>query len=431
MNQYIISLVAAMLLILPHSSLILWLIMKTAKPQIKQFNAVSLESYLSLSQPDDQYVVELATKLNTIYNDKQSEAGAKLFAGDEYNLTYNDSSGYKHLIHDNWISIALGQSEGEIVKKMQQNGNMFPMLSVASIDEAYNKIAVESPAPANAKIYYLVGCDAKNWRLLINSEKHVSIFVVASQMNGLESPTTDIAAVTNYPKDPTQGPQLVITTLANTLRRHAMAKDGIHHMLMNMFKDISEDMKAIFDKVYENGYFTPWQLNQDEKEKLIKFLKNKENIDKFLIIFEWSLFEASETNLKSALTVFVSAASYQDKKDKLDKLGIEICSLLLEPQFIAIGKLAIMTCEAQNKPVIIHLPRVGLGAFNNSPDSFYNGLKKLLELIAPYNDKIKLVYHLYETKDLITARNEMRDRTYMSEGIDPMIATTKEKYFQL
>ena len=131
-----------------------------------------------------------------------------------------------------------------------------------------------------------------------------------------------------------------------------------------------------------NGYLQLFKLAPSEQAALLKHIEA--NIQKLAILPHWVKNEASGVK---QFQVFSAAPSYQGHKAPTPESDEgKITSLLIAAQFEALAKLAVIRSLLTQKPVTLHLARVGQGAFNNPPEALNHGLKRVAEVVKNYPD---------------------------------------------
>ena len=275
-----------------------------------------------------------------------------------------------------WIKDTFGEEENNIIANLK-NLSAPPTFSIKEINKLYNELVAQIPRGENLKKAKFIFVTGVGINYLHEAALAKEAFVqLASQFNYLESPGTEKTTVQSYLGDKTQGPMGSIEAAAAALHRTAAEDAGkLKNALINV-------LPANNNNYYANGYLELFKLSENQKASLLNHVKS--HIEELAILPHWVKNEASGVK---QFQVFSAAPSYQGHgaPAALSAEG-ELTSLLVAAQFEALAKLAVIRNLLTNKPVTLHLARVGQGAFNNPPEAINDALKRVAEAVKGYPD---------------------------------------------
>ncbi len=311
-----------------------------------------------------------------------------------------------------WIPDTFGASEVEIVESLSSIDGP-KTWKLATINKTYEEAVKRNPPAeemALPRFILVKGLSVNYWH---DYQKGKAIIVqLASQFNFLEAVSPRKMPVSAYLYDRTQGPQGSIEAAAAALHRSAAeAANKLPHALTHV-------LVGDTSTYYQNGYFEPFKLSEDELEQVLETVKKNSN--NLLILPQWAMCEASG-NMQ--LQVFSAAPSYQGASTPLqNSIGEKLCDFLVSIQYEAIGKMAVIRSIVTNEEVEVHLSLVGQGAFNNPLSVMESSFSKLAAVVRGY-DKIKIYIHAYDD----TAQAKVR--VALSDAFE-LLEMTKEEFMQ-
>ena len=246
-----------------------------------------------------------------------------------------------------------------------------------------------------------------------------NIVQVASQFNALESPDEHPSAVINWIGDHSQGPRASLQSpWAAKQRESAHVKGKLPDAIQGLLgKCVLTDGSKILEKyknvqfgrnkgrrynLYENGYLQLFVIkDENDLQTLRDFLC--ENVGEIKFLSQWV--KCGKDGVKQ-LQVFNAAPSFQalypspnwEKTDNRTNLLKEICEIIVASQYKALGKVAaIMSKQAENPPVALHLTLVGQGVFKNPPEVMKTAMQAVADEIEGSN--VQVFVHGYKAEE--------------------------------
>jgi hypothetical protein len=356
------------------------------KPVDEAAEKASLKSYLTAPSIDPE-VKKLAEKGVSRYKD--ATTGLK---------TKRVGQPAKGGRSPNWIFDTFQVNEADLVDQLTQVDGP-KTWSVKIINDLYQELSKSHPPDNTATKADFVMVEGLSVNYLHEAPLGDGSFLqLASQFNFLESTSSNIASVTSYRGDPTQGPQGSIEAAAAALHRTAAEKA---YKLLNALIDVLPEHHKSY---YENGYLELFKIKKDaELQALRDHIAT--NLDKLLILPQWVINEASG---HGQMQVFSAAPSYQGGggKPAPNSPAGQICTLLVAAQYEAIAKLAVMRSILTNKPVAVHFTLVGQGVFNNPPEVMQEAFTGVAEIVKGY-PKVHVYVHGFSDHDQDLIRNDV------------------------
>ena len=166
----------------------------------------------------------------------------------------------------NWPDLLYSKPITEIKMDLQcqacsDKGKRTPLMSLGVLIDLV-KSDFQKPA-IRGQFIIAYGCDA--WGAVGLSEMQGAIVAVASQANGLESTNREVAPLSSYYSDRTQGPAVVMRTSQTLIKRAAHIEHGD---FMAAWLEKHDAEKKVFH--YRNGYLTPMPGKEKQAANLVE-----------------------------------------------------------------------------------------------------------------------------------------------------------------
>ena len=304
--------------------------------------------------------------------------------------------GDKEWIKDSYSSVTPGEEE----KFFAGISSAYkpPMASIQSIMEAKApkpKTTLQVGQPTYSILLHSDALQNHNFAVFKDA-----VMIMASQGNCLESTSKEVALLSAYPFDKTQGPASAMSAVDATIARR-------------IFKDDCDMMQAWLNKYdsehkhfhYKNGYLIPQAgqvtkcyqlLNDHGKEILINIQQVRidnagENDDQWMTqipCFAMSL---------GGYDLFSKQRTTQDAQYMPG-----LCQKLLELQYQAAAKLAVLKSEQLGKRIPLVLTPVGGGVFRNSQKAIANAIQSIASIVK--NANVDVVLSAYDRSEAILYR---------------------------
>jgi hypothetical protein len=262
-----------------------------------------------------------------------------------------------------------------------------PMASIQSI------LKTEIPSESKkgkASYTILVRSDA-----LINHNFPVfkdCIMVMASQGNCQESMSRKIMRLRKYAFDKTQGPASARSTVDATLARRAFIKNC--DMMLAWLEKYDKE-KKLFD--YQNGYLTP---KEGQVKVCLTLLET--HGQKILMNIQQVRIDNADEDDKQWMTqvpCFAFALGkyelYKSRSVDDQKNMRQLCQKLLELQYQAVAKLAVLKSIKLNRRIPLVLTPVGAGVFGNDAEAVTKAIESIRLIVQDWN--VDVVLSVYES----------------------------------
>ena len=310
---------------------------------------------------------------------------------------------------ENWLKSILGTSEREITNdsfvmdpltntpSLEIGSRKFPIgdhkiVSFSKLREQHlkNRSLAKNSGTRDSnlgvlKAEILTGIDALNLALEPSLSSD-SVIQVASQFNGLESPSPQFAArVEDYFLDRTQGPRAVMPTVASVLFRQVFLGE------FNALK------RTPLKGLVKNGYLL-WGISPPAFDYTL--------LDSMQILANHDVSpELRDHRFTQVFSAAIPIDSYGNHGDLevQEALGYQ----LLARQYLAVGYIAAQKVKERLERVRIHLSLVGRGAFNNSTQLSSKVLKKFLETFR--DDSFDVFIHIFKPEKENEIIRELKD----------------------
>lgn len=312
----------------------------------------------------------------------------------------------------------------KIAKRAVGSGvNFMRSLPAQAVDEAHRQAitlvtaaatsptGVVIPVSADPSRYFIDEADLHRCFLSPNPESNpserIQIIQIASHFNGLESMTANHSPLSHWKYDRSQGPRASGQSASGTIARNeqmiarwqaaredqTQSPDDMHALLRGCMVSSGQSIIDKYDNLYVNGYLRLTQITKIEDLTALKTYLTEHNSE----IPMYSQWVQCEGFGSVQLHVFNAAPSFQyeyipwGNRDEFTTTKRDICQILLNREYESLAKAAVIVAQRSEKPVDLHLTRVGGGFSDNPPDADLGYLAKVLNSVSGHN--IRLLLH--------------------------------------
>lgn len=265
-----------------------------------------------------------------------------------------------------------------------------PLIALSAIENVAKEI--EADKVGNPSFSILQGSNA-----LHNLNFPVfngAVVIMASQGNILESPTeSHIVRLWEYARDRTQGPAVALSTVDASMARYAFRE---HCDVMGMWLEKYDPEGENFE--YQNGYLFP---KQGKFEKCLSLLEER-GLDLLMNVQQARVDNAGEKDQQwiTQLPLFAFALNVVDYgiSDAERKAIPGLCQKLLELQYQAAARVAVLKSRALGRRIPLVLTPVGGGAFMNPPEAIRAAIESIGPIVA--NADVDVVLSVFDKRQV-------------------------------